>query len=148
MNAHPEHPTDGEHTVSASIHHMAVVVPDIEGALAFWRDALGLPVRHTEHNTDEAVDIAFLDMGASEIELIAPFTAESGVARYLAKTGGGIHHICLNVPDLDAALARLGAHGIELINETPRTRPDGTRYAFVHPRSTGGVLLELYDHPR
>ncbi len=107
--------------------------------------ALGLPVEKVEHNEGEAVDIAFLPLGEGEIELIAPFTAESGVAKYLAKRGAGMHHLCLEVEDIDAAITQLIAHEVELINETPRTRPDGRRYAFVHPASTGGVLLELYE---
>ncbi len=121
------------------INHIAVVVEDIEAALRFWRDALGLPLHHVEHNEAEAVDIAFLPVGEGEIELIAPFTEDSGVARYLTKRGPGLHHLCLEVNDIDAALAQIAAAGAELINETARTRPDGTRYAFVHPRSTGGV---------
>ncbi|MGQ9910064.1 MAG: methylmalonyl-CoA epimerase [Candidatus Flexifilum sp.] len=128
-----------------TINHLAIVVEDVPSALTFWRDALGLTVAHVEHNEEEAVDIAFMPTAAGEIELIAPFTADSGIARYLEKRGPGMHHVCLNVSDLDAALARLAAHHIELITETPRVRPDGTRYAFVHPRSTGGVLLELYE---
>jgi methylmalonyl-CoA/ethylmalonyl-CoA epimerase len=130
------------------INHIAVVVENVDAALTFWRDALGLPVQHIEHNTDEAVDIAFLPTGeVGEIELIAPFTPDSGIAKYLAKKGAGLHHLCLDVDDLDAALARLHAANIELITEQPRVRPDGTRYIFVHPRSTGGVLLELYERP-
>lgn len=130
------------------INHVAIVVENVDESLKFWRDALGLPLQHVEHNTDESVDIAFLPTGESEIELIAPFTADSGVAKYLAKKGSGLHHICLEVDDIDAALRQLLAHGTELINETPRTRPNGTRYAFVHPKSTGGVLLELYEVQR
>lgn len=129
------------------INHIAVVVEDVRAALHFWRDALGLPLHHIEHNEAEAVDIAFLPIGEGEIELIAPFTEDSGVAKYLAKRGPGLHHVCLEVDDIDAALAQIAAAGAELINETPRTRPDGTRYAFVHPKSTGGVLLELYELP-
>lgn len=127
------------------INHIAVVVPEIDSALGFWRDALGLTLERTERNDTEGVEIAFLPTGESEIELIAPTAEDSGVARYLAKTGGGLHHLCLEVEDIDAALAQLAAHNIELINEQPRTRPDGIRYAFVHPRSTGGVLVELYE---
>lgn len=127
------------------INHIAVVVENIEVALTFWRDALGLPLVHQEHNIDEAVDIAFLPVGESEIELIAPFTDDSGVARYLEKKGAGLHHLCLEVADIDATLRTLIERGIELINDVPRLRPDGIRYAFVHPRSTGGVLLELYE---
>ena len=127
------------------INHIAIVVDDVNEALKFWQTALGLPLAHVEHNEDEQVDIAFLPLGESEIELIAPFTEESGVAKYLAKRGAGMHHLCLEVDDIDAAMQQLVAGGAELINETPRQRPDGRRYAFVHPRSTGGVLLELYE---
>ena len=127
------------------INHIAVVVPEIDSALGFWRDALGLTLERTERNDTEGVEIAFLPTGESEIELIAPTAEDSGVARYLAKTGGGLHHLCLEVEDIDAALAQLAAHNIELINEQPRTRPNGIRYAFVHPRSAGGVLVELYE---
>ncbi len=127
------------------INHIAVVVEDIDSALTFWRDALGLPLHHVEHNEGEAVDIAFLPVGESEVELISPFTEDSGVAKYLAKKGAGLHHLCIEVQDIDDALRQLQEKGVELINETPRTRPDGRRYAFVHPKSTGGVLLELYE---
>lgn len=130
------------------INHIAIVVENVDEALRFWRDALGLPLHHVEHNEAEAVDIAFLPVGEGEIELIAPFTEDSGVAKYLAKRGAGLHHLCLEVDDIEAALRALAEQGAELINETPRARPDGTRYAFVHPRSTGGVLLELYELPR
>jgi methylmalonyl-CoA/ethylmalonyl-CoA epimerase len=129
------------------INHIAVVVTDVNEALNFWQKALGLPLAHVEHNEDELVDIAFLplDNGQGEIELIAPFTEDSGIAKYLAKRGAGMHHICIEVEDIDGMMQQLVANGIELINETPRSRPDGRRYAFVHPRSTGGVLLELYE---
>ncbi|MFN8449994.1 MAG: methylmalonyl-CoA epimerase [Anaerolineae bacterium] len=124
------------------INHIAVVVEDVNAALDFWHKALGLPLAQVEHNEDEAVDIAFLPLGEGEIELIAPFTEDSGVAKYLAKRGSGMHHLCLEVEDIDATMQQLVASGIEPgINETPRARPDGRRYAFVHPSSTGGVLL-------
>ena len=129
------------------INHVAVVVEDVQAAIGFWRDALGLPLQHTERNEAEAVEIAFLPVGEGEIELIQPITEDSGVAKYLAKKGAGLHHLCIEVEDIAAALARIAASGAELINESPRTRPDGTRYAFVHPKSTGGVLLELYQLP-
>jgi methylmalonyl-CoA/ethylmalonyl-CoA epimerase len=129
------------------IAHVAVVVEDLQTALAFWRDALGLPLARTEHNETEQVAIAFLPVGESEIELLEPTEAESGIGRYLAKRGQGMHHVCVEVDDIEATLARLTAHGVELINETPRVRDDGTRYAFVHPRSASGVLVELYQKP-
>lgn len=130
------------------INHIAVVVPDVQQALTFWRDALGLALQRVEHNEREQVNIAFLPVGSEgEIELIAPTTAESGVAKYLNKTGGGLHHLCLEVDDIAAALDGLKAKGIELINSEARIRDDGILYAFIHPRSTGGVLLELYQLP-
>ncbi|MFO7321244.1 MAG: methylmalonyl-CoA epimerase [Chloroflexota bacterium] len=132
-------------TQNIKINHIAIVVADMDKALNFWQQALGLPLQHTERNEAEAVDIAFLPVGEGEIELIKPITEDSGVAKYLAKTGGGMHHLCLEVENIEVAMARLAENGAELINETPRTRPDGRRYCFVHPRSTGGVLLELYE---
>jgi methylmalonyl-CoA/ethylmalonyl-CoA epimerase len=127
------------------INHIAIVVEDVNTALTFWRDALGLPLQHTERNAEEAVDIAFLPAGESEVELIAPISPDSGVAKYLAKKGAGLHHLCLEVDDIAACMERLKTQGVELINDTPKTRPEGTKYAFVHPKSTGGVLLELYE---
>ena len=130
------------------INHVAIVVEDLDAALHFWRDALGLPLSKTEENPGENVDIAFLPVGESEIELLEPTDPESGIGKYLAKKGQGMHHLCVEVDDIEATMARLAGHGIELINDTPRTRPEGTRYAFVHPRSAGGVLVELYELPK
>lgn len=130
-----------------AINHLAIVVEDLEGALSFWRDALGLPLHHREDNADEAVRIAFLPLGESEIELLEPTSDDSGVAKYLARRGPGMHHVCIEVDDIEATLNRLRQHGAELINETPRVREDGTRYAFIHPRSAQGVLVELYELP-
>lgn len=127
------------------IDHVAVVVDDLDLALNFWQNALGLPIGGTEHNEHEAVEIAFLPVGESRIELLKPITDDSGIAKYLAKRGPGMHHLCLAVHDIEAAMAHIAAQGIQMINETPRTREDGTRYAFVHPKSTGGVMVELYE---
>lgn len=127
------------------LNHVAVVVDDLDAALAFWQDALGLPLAHTEDNATEEVRVAFLPVGDSKIELLQPSTSDSGVAKYLAKRGAGMHHLCFEVTDIDTMLAQLATNGIELINDVPRKRDDGTRYAFVHPRSTGGVLVELYE---
>lgn len=127
------------------INHVAIVVEDLEAALRFWRDALGLPLAKTETNPGEQVDIAFLPVGESEIELLRPTDPDSGIGKYLAKKGQGMHHVCVEVQDIDATMRQLVAHGVEMINDTPRTRPEGTRYAFVHPRSAGGVLVELYE---
>ena len=127
------------------LNHLAVVVDDMDAALRFWRESLGLAQAGAiESVAAEAVDIAFLSLGDAHIELIQPKSEGSGVAKYLAKRGPGLHHLCLEVADLDAKLEELSARGCELINEKPRER-DGRRYAFIHPRSTGGVLLELYE---
>lgn len=127
------------------LHHLAIVVDDMDAALRFWRESLGLPQEADARSIpEEAVNIAFLRLGDARIELIQPTTDESGVAKYLAKRGPGLHHLCLEVPDLDAKLNELARAGCELINEEPRER-DGRRYAFVHPKSAGGVLLELYE---
>ncbi len=129
-----------------AINHIAIVVEDMDAALNFWRDALGLSLQKTEDNPTEEVQIAFLPVGDSEIELLKPTTESSGIAKYLAKKGAGMHHVCVEVEDIEGVMDRLRAHGIELINDTPRLRPDGvTRYAFVHPKSTQGVLVELYQ---
>ena len=127
------------------VHHLAVVVADLDQALRFWRDALGLRVSHIEDIPEQASQVAFLPAGEAEIELVRPTTADSGVARYLAKRGAGMHHICLSVPDLRAILQQLAAQGVRLINPEPMAGSDGRQYAFVHPESTGGVLLELYQ---
>ncbi len=127
------------------VHHLAVVVADLDQALRFWRDALGLQVSHIEDVPEQASQVAFLPAGEAEIELVRPTTADSGVARYLAKRGAGMHHICLSVPDLRASLQQLAAQGVRLINPEPMAGSDGRQYAFVHPESTGGVLLELYQ---
>jgi methylmalonyl-CoA/ethylmalonyl-CoA epimerase len=127
------------------IHHLAVVVDDLDKALTFWRDALGLEVSQVRDQPEQASQVAFLPAGEAEIELVRPTTSDSGVARYLAKRGPGMHHICLSVPDLQASLVRLASRGVRLINPEPMAGPDGRRYAFVHPESTGGVLLELYE---
>lgn len=130
------------------IDHIAVVVEDMDAALNFWQNALGLPLGGKESNEHEAVDIAFLEAGQSRIELLKPTSDDSGIAKYLAKKGAGMHHLCFAVPDIEAAMKHIVSQGIELINETPRTREDGTRYAFVHPKSSGGVLVELYELPK
>ncbi|MEM6282782.1 MAG: methylmalonyl-CoA epimerase [Chloroflexota bacterium] len=128
------------------VDHIAVVVADMDAALYFWRDALGLPLEATETNEAEAVDVAFLPVGETRMELLQPTTEDSGIAKYLQKRGAGMHHVCVAVNDIDAAMQQLTAHAVELINEMPRTREDGTRYAFIHPKSTGGVLVELYEY--
>lgn len=127
------------------INHLAVVVENLDSALGFWRDALGLELQHTEVNDEELVKIGFLTIGESQIELLEPTTPDSGIGKYLAKRGAGMHHLCVEVEDIDRAMQHLRERHIELINEVPKTNHEGTRYCFIHPRSTGGVLVELYQ---
>jgi methylmalonyl-CoA epimerase len=129
------------------IDHIGIVVQDIEAALKVYRDALGLELAKTELVPEQEVKIAFLPTGESEIELVQPTSGDSGVARYLARRGEGVHHICLEVDDIEAALAQVAAQGMELIDKTPRTGSGGQKLAFVHPKSAHGVLIEFYEKP-
>lgn len=127
------------------INHVAVVVDDMEKALSFWRDALGMELQGVRDVPAEKSRVAFLPLPGSEVELVQPTTDDSGIAKYLARRGPGMHHICLEVDDIEGMLAQLSAKGVRLINETPRTAADGKKYAFIHPESTSGVLVELYQ---
>ncbi len=128
-----------------SIHHVAIVVADIEKSLTFWRDALGIQLHELRDMPAEKSQVAFLPVSGVEIELVKPTSDDSGLAKYLAKRGPGMHHVCLEVDDINAMLAQLKAKGVRLINEEPRTDVNGKRYAFIHPESAGGVLVELYQ---
>ena len=125
------------------IAHVGIAVPDLDAALAFYRDVLGL-TPHPPEQADGAT-IVSLPFGDSEIELLAPLTADSPIARFLERRGPGIHHLCFRVPDLDAALSACRAAGYRLIDEKPRTGAGGRRIAFVHPKATAGILLELTE---
>ncbi len=131
-----------------TIHHIAIVVRDLDTALAFYRDGLGLTVSARREVPEEGVEVAFLPTGESEIELIRPLTSEGGVAAFLEKRGEGLHHVCLAVDDIEAAMEQLRASGAQLLGEQPKTGAGGTRYIFVHPKSAHGVLLELYEEAR
>ncbi len=130
------------------IDHIGIAVQNIQDALAFFEDALGMKLERQDTEEDGRTDVAFLPVGNSEVELVSPNDTDSGLAKFLAKRGEGVHHICLEVDDIDAALARLKAHGAQLIDETPRENARGQRYAFVHPKSAHGVLVELYERPK
>lgn len=129
------------------IDHLAIVVEDLDAASTFYRDQLGLHIEKVQHVEQEAVTVAFLDVGGSHIELLQPSTPDSGVAKYLAKRGGGMHHLCFEVDDIDAMLEKLYAGGVRLINPEAIEGDGGRRYAFIHPESTFGVLIELYQYP-
>lgn len=130
---------------TARLNHLAVAVPDLEAALSFYRDALGLRLERVETVEREAVKVAFLPLGDGEIELVQPTRDDTGIAKWLGKHGAGMHHVCIQVDDIAATLERLKAHQVELINPEPVQKADGTRYAFIHPKSAFGVLVELYE---
>ena len=128
-----------------ALNHVAVVVEDMEKSLLFWRDALGIQLHELRDVPAEQSQVAFLPIAGAEVELVMPTTTDSGIAKYLTKRGQGMHHLCLEVDDIDGMMSQLKAKNIRLINEEPRTAADGKRYAFIHPESTGGVLVELYQ---
>lgn len=127
------------------IEHIGIVVRDIEQALEVYQAALGLPLKDVMEIRDQNVRVAFLPAGDSNVELVQPTSGDSGVAKFLDRRGEGIHHICIQVPDIESALARLQAHGVRLIDEVPRQGAHG-RVAFVHPKGAHGVLIELVEH--
>ncbi|BCX02241.1 MAG: methylmalonyl-CoA epimerase [Candidatus Roseilinea sp.] len=131
------------------LDHLAIAVADLDAALTFYRDALGLELHGIEEAEREGVRVAFLPLGdGARIELVQPTRDDTGIVKWMSKHGPGMHHVCLEVKDIESALARLAAHGCELINPQPVVREDGTRYAFIHPRSAFGVLVELYEQPQ
>jgi methylmalonyl-CoA/ethylmalonyl-CoA epimerase len=127
------------------INHIAILVDDIDTSLKFWNDILGIEPSHISNVPKEAARIAFLPIGESEIELIQPATSDSGLSRFLEKHGPGMHHLCLEVTDLFEIIKKLRTGGIQLINDEPKVGEDGRQYAFIHPKSTNGVLVELYQ---
>jgi methylmalonyl-CoA epimerase len=130
-------------TDQPAIAHIGVAVESIEGALAFYRDVLGiLPGPPEEADGASIVSLRFGDI---QIELLEPRSDQSPIARFLARRGPGIHHICYRVPDLDRALATCRALGYRLVDEEPRLGAGGHRIAFIHPKSTAGILIELTD---
>ena len=128
------------------VHHVAVIVRDMAPALRFWRDTLGLELEVVEEIANDRVRIAFLPVGESKIELVEPTDDTTGVARFLAKSGEGFHHVCFEVANLAETLLRLEIDGVELIDTAPRKGAEGP-VAFLHPRSCHGVLVELIEAP-
>lgn len=127
------------------IDHIGIAVQSINDALKFFEDALGMKLDRLESEEGGRTDVAFLPVGSSDVELVEPKDTNSGLAKFLNKRGEGVHHICFEVDDIAAALAKLKAHGAQLIDETPRRNSQGQQYAFVHPKSAHGVLIELYE---
>jgi methylmalonyl-CoA/ethylmalonyl-CoA epimerase len=135
--------TDDMTTSRARVAHIGIAVPSIDAALPFYRDVLGIEPGPPE--TADGATIVGLALGDVHVELLEPRDPAGPVAKFLARRGPGIHHVCYRVPDLDHALERCRSAGFRLIDETPRRGAGGRRIAFVHPNSTAGILLELSD---
>jgi methylmalonyl-CoA/ethylmalonyl-CoA epimerase len=127
----------------ATLDHIGIAVKDLAAALAFYRDALGLEIEGTEEVDSQKVRAHFAGVGEARLELLEATAPDSPIARFIDKRGPGLHHITLLVDDIHATLARLAARGIRLIDERPRAGAEDSLIAFVHPASTGGVLVEL-----
>jgi methylmalonyl-CoA/ethylmalonyl-CoA epimerase len=129
------------------INHLGIATKGIDEALKFWSEALGLENVHTEVVEDQKVRVAMLPIGESRVELLEPMSDDSPISKFLEKRGGGIHHIAVEVDNIEATLAQLKAKGMRLIDESPRIGAEGCLVAFVHPSSANGVLLELVQTP-
>jgi LAO/AO transport system kinase len=127
------------------LDHLGIAVKSLDAGLRFYHDTLGLDVGHVEEVATENVRVAMLPLGDTRVELLEATTDDSAIARFVAKRGEGLHHIAMKVPDLNAAIERLKAAGARLVNDQPGIGAGGHRYVFVHPQSTGGVLLELVE---
>ncbi len=126
------------------INHIAIAVENIEKALTFWQDTLGLRLDHIENVTNQNAKVAFLPIGEGEVELVQPDNEGTNLAKFLSKKGSGLHHICIEVENIGLALEELKSKGVRLINDTPQELP-GRKMAFIHPKSASGVLVELYE---
>ncbi len=126
------------------INHVGIAVSDIESALGFWQDGLGLNLDHVEDVPSQKSKVAFFPLGDSEVELVQPTGPDSGTAKFLTDRGPGMHHLCFEVDDIAGMIANLKAKGVKMINETP-LQLAGRLVAFVHPKSASGVLVELYQ---
>ena len=132
------------------IDHIAIVVRDLDAALRVYRDVLGLPLERIEEVPAEKVKVAFLPLpeGDGEVELVQPTADDTGIARFLEKRGEGMHHICFEVDDIQAAMAQMATNGLQILEDRPRLGSQGQKYVFIHPKTAHGVLIELYERPR
>lgn len=127
------------------IDHIGVAVEDIDAAIELYRDGFGMELAHRETVESQGVEAVLLDVGDGHVELLAPLGPETPVGKYMAKNGAGLHHVAYAVDDIDAALEKIAAAGIQLIDSEPRVGIRDSRVAFLHPRSTGGVLTEIVE---
>jgi methylmalonyl-CoA/ethylmalonyl-CoA epimerase len=129
------------------IDHLGIAVRSIGDSLQFYRDALGLEKKGDERVEDQGVNVAFLRVGESRIELLEPFADDTPVGRFIAKRGEGLHHICYEVENLDVSLEKMRSRGVKVLEGYPRPGADGKMVAFLHPSSANGVLVELVQKP-
>jgi methylmalonyl-CoA/ethylmalonyl-CoA epimerase len=127
------------------IDHIGVATDDLERAVALYEGTLGMPVAHRETVESQGVEAVLLDVGEGHVELLSPLGPETPVGKYLDKRGPGLHHVAYAVGDIDEVLSRLKRAGVEMIDSEPRRGIRDSRVAFVHPRSTGGVLTEIVE---
>jgi len=127
------------------IDHVGVAVADLESALALYEGTFGMPVAHRETVAEQGVEAVLLDVGDCHVELLRPLADDTAVGKFLARRGPGLHHVAYRVDDIEAALAQLRDDGVGLIDNEPRTGIRASRVAFLHPRSTGGVLTEIVE---
>jgi methylmalonyl-CoA/ethylmalonyl-CoA epimerase len=130
------------------IDHIGIATNGIDDAARFYLESLGLQIEHVEEVASQKVRVAMLPLGESRVELLEPTSDDSPISRFLAKRGPGIHHLAIRVEDIRSSLAELKEKGARLIDEQPRPGAGGCLVAFIHPSSTGGVLLELVEHPQ
>jgi methylmalonyl-CoA/ethylmalonyl-CoA epimerase len=133
--------------VFGSIDHIGVAVEDLDEAIALYEERLGMPLQHRETVEEQGVEAVLLGVGASHVELLLPLGPDTAVGKFLATRGPGLHHVAYGTADLESALDSARAAGLDLIDERPRTGIRGSRVAFLHPKSTGGVLTELVEAP-
>ena len=131
--------------VFGCIDHIGVAVEDIDAALALYQQSFGMELAHRETVESQGVEAVLLDVGDGHVELLAPLGPETPVGKYMAKNGAGLHHVAYAVEDIDAALEQIAATGVQLIDSEPRVGIRDSRVAFLHPRSTGGVLTEIVE---
>ena len=127
------------------IDHIGVAVEDLDEAVALYSERFAMPVEHRETVEEQGVEAVLLGVGESHVELLRPLDADSAVGRFLARNGPGLHHVAYSTDDIESALERVRAAGMKLIDERQRTGIRATRVAFLHPKSTGGVLTELVE---
>ena len=129
----------------SAIDHIGIAVEDLDAAVRLYRDTLGMPLVHRETVAEQGVEAVLLDVGESHLELLAPLSPDTAVAKFLAKRGSGLHHVAYRVPSVDDTLTELANRGMQLIDQRSRSGIRGSRVAFIHPSSTGGVLTELVE---